>query len=264
MFNGYPGKPSNFPRLLKLGSVMDQEIAADRMPPAIVAIPTVYEHRSSECVDAANGGERDETYLAVDVPADIASGFRTATGRAFGALGYSEGGFCAANLGLHHPDRYAAVVSLSGYFTAGIIPKTVRYLYGRSKSARDQNSPLWWVEHRRPTGPSLLLMSSAGDPGAVAEARRLRDAARRFAPRLTVVAPLLPQGGHNFNTWLRAFPACLDFLGDNLPSPLAPALTLPLMPGGPVVPALPTPTPAPARQSASPQQQSPNPNPMGR
>ncbi|GAC1608813.1 MAG: alpha/beta hydrolase-fold protein [Mycobacteriales bacterium] len=227
MFNGYPGKPSNFPRLLDLGPTVDAEIAAARMPPTVVVIPTVYEHRSSECVDAVNNGERDETYLAVDVPADLAAAFRVAPGRSFATLGYSEGGFCAANLGLHHPDRYGAVVSLSGYFTAGIVRKTIPYLYGRKKAAIDRNSPLWWVQHRNPTGPPLWLMSSSGDPGAVRDVTALRNAARRYAPRLTVVTPVVEGGGHNFNTWLRAFPAALDFLGGNLPPPLTDPLTLP-------------------------------------
>jgi enterochelin esterase-like enzyme len=231
MFNGYPGKPSNFPRLLDLGAVVDAEIAARRMPPVIVAIPTVYEHQSSECVDAVNNGERDETYLAVDVPADLSATFRVAKGRAFGALGYSEGGFCATNLGLHHPDLFGGIVSLSGYFTAGVIPKTVMPLYGKSKSARNQNSPLWWVQHRYPTGPPMFLMSSRGDPSATADVRRMLAAVHRSAPRLTVVAPLL-DGGHNFNTWLRAFPAALDFLGHNLPGDLTPALGLPTMADG--------------------------------
>ena len=230
MFNGYPGKPSNFPRLLALGPTIDAEVAAGRMPPAIVVIPTVYEHRSSECVNAVNNGERDETYLAVDVPADLAAAFRVAAGRSFGALGYSEGGFCAANLGLHHPDRYSAVVSLSGYFTAGVAAKTIPYLYGKQKTAINRNSPLWWVRHRNPTGPPLWLMSSSGDPSAVKDATRLRNAARRYAPRLTVVTPVVEGGGHNFNTWLRAFPPALDFLGANLPAPLAPPLTLPSLP----------------------------------
>ena len=229
MFNGYPGKPSNFPRLLHLAPTVDAQIAAARMPPTIVVIPTVYEHRSSECVDAVNKGERDETYLAVDVPADLSAAFRVAPGRSFGALGYSEGGFCAANLGLHHPDRYGAVVSLSGYFTAGVDRKTIPYLYGKRQTAIDRNSPLWWVQHRNPTGPPLWLLSSSGDPSAVADATKLRNAARRNAPRLTVVTPVV-DGGHNFNTWRRAFPAALDFLGGNLPAPLAPPLTLPNLP----------------------------------
>jgi len=229
-FNGYPGKPSNFPKYMNLGTVVDGEIAAHRMPPAIIAIPTVYEHHSSECVDGANG-EKDETYLAVDVPADLEAGFRVQRGRSFGALGYSEGGFCAANLGLHHPDRYGAVVSLSGYFTAGIVPSTVQPLYGHNRAALNRNSPLWWVQHRHPTGPAMFVMSSTGDPSAVHDARQFRNAARRYAPRLPVVAPLIVSGGHNFHTWLQAFPAALDFLGANLPAALAPPYTLPQMPG---------------------------------
>lgn len=229
LFNGYPGEPSLFQRYLNIGEVVDSEISAHRLPPVLVAIPTVYERRSSECVNAVSG-ERDETYLAVDVPEDLQRTFHAQTGRSFAGLGYSEGGFCATNLGLHHPDRYAAAASLSGYFRAGEGVRDPRRLYGRGRVARDRNSPQWWVQHRDPTGPPLFLMASTGDPGAVADERAMLTAVRRGARRLVVDATIVRGGGHNFGTWARALPAALDFLGQYLPAPLAPPRTLPRLP----------------------------------
>lgn len=228
LLHGYPGRPGNFSDQLSISRVLDTEIAARRMPPVIAAIPTTYSHRASECVDAVNG-ERNETYLAVDVPADVEAAFRVLSGRSFAAAGYSEGGFCAVNLGLHHPDRFSAAASLSGYFTAATEAGT-RPLYRGSRGALQRNSPLWWVGHRKPTGPALFLTASADDRFAEQQILQLRAAARQHAPKLPIVATLSPGGGHNFGTWNEALPAALDFLGRELPMPLAPPIRLPTMP----------------------------------
>lgn len=231
LLHGQPGGPSGYGKQLHIAHVLDEEIAAQRMPPVLAVVPRTYEGRTSECVDGADG-ERDETYLAVDVPAAIERGFRGLPGRTLGMLGYSEGGFCAANLGLHHPDRVAAAVSLSGYFTAGT-ETHARALYRGVRGSLQRNSPLWWVQHRAPTAPALLLVASAGDPDSVAQDRSLRAAAGRYAPHLPLELALLPTGGHNFGTWSVALPAGLDFLGRHLPMPLARPVPLPPDPVSP-------------------------------
>ena len=227
VFHGYPGGPFNVVSQLHLARVLDQEIAALRLPPVLAVIPTTYQGRSSECVDSGRT-QRDETYLAVDVPADVQSSFRVLSGSSFAAVGYSEGGFCALNLGLHHPDRFAAAASISGYVTAGVDSGSAK-LY-RTKSARDRNSPLWWVAHRAATSPALFLFASAQDTFSVQQDRALVLAARKHSPKLPVTATLLPSGGHNFGTWAAGFPAALDFLGRHLPMPLAPPILLPPAP----------------------------------
>jgi hypothetical protein len=139
LFHGFPGRPRAFTNQLAIARVLDVEIAAQRIPPLIAAIPTTYEGgASSECADAIRG-ERDETYLAVDVPADLEGGFRVLPGRSSATLGYSTGGFCAVNLGLRHPDRFAAAASLSGYFTAGVQDGT-KGLYRGSRAAGQRSS----------------------------------------------------------------------------------------------------------------------------
>ena len=230
LFAGHPGRPTNYVKQLHIGLLLDREIAARRMPPVLAALPATYQGRASECVDAVRG-ERDETYLTRDVPADLRLMFRVPPGPSYGALGYSEGGFCAVNLALHHPERYAAAASLSGYFEAGIDTGTgPGSVYRGDRAAVDVNSPRWWVSHRSPRRPALFLMASAGDRASVDEDRRLASAARTRAPRLPVVVTQLPAGGHNFGTWSQSLPAALDFLATHLPVPLAPPLRLPLDP----------------------------------
>ena len=228
MFHGTPGGPGNVTDKLHIALLLDTEIATGRIPPVIAAIPTTYEHQSSECVDAVRG-ERDETFLAVDVPADVEARFPVLPGRSFAALGYSTGGFCAVNLALHHPDRYAAAASLSGYFTAGTDPDTAR-LYRGSRTALLRNSPLWWVSHRAPTAPPLYLFASTNDhtrPNPVRQEAALAAAIRNHAPRLLTNAVLLPYGAHTWNTWEVAVPPALDWMAGFLPQSLAPPLKLP-------------------------------------
>ena len=126
LFHGFPGSPANWTRQLHLAQVLDAEIAVGRMPAVIAVVPEDDDHGwDSECVNAVRG-QQDETYLAVDVPDDMQRDFRAlATPRGWATLGYSTGGFCAVNLALHHPDRYAAAASLSGYYNAIVDDSTV-------------------------------------------------------------------------------------------------------------------------------------------
>lgn len=254
MLHGYPGSPGNFRVQLGIEGILDEEIAARRMPPAVAVFPNTYERgRASECVDAVRG-QADETYLAVDVPNDVQATFGTSGGRSLGLIGYSEGGFCAVNLGLHHPDRVSAAVSLAGYFTAGT-DRGTKGLYGGRHDALLRNSPLWWVRHRAPTAPALLLVSGAADRQAVRQDRALARTAFGYAPKLPVQAVLVTDGAHNFATFDRAMPAALDFLGLHLPGPLADLQTLPPDPGVQPPPAAsPPPRPTPTG-SASPRRQ---------
>ena len=63
------------------------------------------------------GGIQDMTFVALDVPTAIARIARVQPpGRAWGLAGYSEGGYCAANIALQDPAGYGAVGVMSGYF----------------------------------------------------------------------------------------------------------------------------------------------------
>ncbi|HSV65073.1 MAG TPA: alpha/beta hydrolase-fold protein [Mycobacteriales bacterium] len=227
LFHGTPGRARNYRDQMHIDTILDAEIAAGRVPPVLAVIPTTYERTYSDCVDAVHG-ERDETYLAVDVPADVETAFRVLPGRSFAALGFSTGGFCAVNLALHHPDRYAAAASLSGFFTPGQDPGTAR-LYGHSQAARQRNSPLWWIMHRHPSAPPLYLVASTDDPATMREDDQLAAMISRHARRLpSYIAQI--SGGHNYGTWQAAIRPALDWVSGYLPISLAPPLTLPPAP----------------------------------
>lgn len=227
-FHGTPGGPANYADQLHVSSLLDTEIGAGRVPPLVAVFPMIDDGHDGECVDGVRG-PRDETYLAVDVPTDVEAGLRVLPGRSFAAVGYSTGGFCAVNLALRHPDRYVAAGSISGYFVAGSDP-AVGNPYGRDGALRERNSPLWLVEHRRPTAPPLLVVASGGDAESVRDERTFVSAVHQHDRRLVLGASLLPRGGHTFATWSAVLPAATDWVAHYLPRDLAPPLRLPPLP----------------------------------
>jgi S-formylglutathione hydrolase FrmB len=219
VFHGYPGSPETFPRLMDIQSRLEAEIAAGRIPPVVLVIPQVYAGgRSSECVNAVHGAQW-ETYLSVDVLDDVTRTFRVDASRSWATLGVSTGGFCAVNLALHHPERYAAAASLSGYFTAGEDPGTPS-LYQGARYASRENSPLWWIRYRTPVAPALYLSASAGDPGAMGEARAMTATLRHYAPSLPTTTELASSGGHNWGVFSAFFGPAIDWISQYLPGPL--------------------------------------------
>ncbi|MFI5960211.1 alpha/beta hydrolase [Cryptosporangium sp. NPDC051539] len=219
LLHGYSGSPHNWVHALPIASTLDAEITADRIPPVIAVAPYEYDTHDGECVDAVDG-QQNETYLARDVPADIASSFRTATSpESWATLGFSTGGFCAVNMALHYPGTYRAAVSLSGYFTA-LTDNTTGNLYHGNRGVREYNSPRWFVRHH-PVRPALYLFASGGDHAAMRELAPFRHAVPAGTD-LTVVT--VPSGGHNTTVWNAALPPALDWIGHRLPAPSTPAV----------------------------------------
>ncbi|NUR72184.1 MAG: esterase [Hamadaea sp.] len=215
--DGFPGSPRVWLRSLLAQQVLDQEIAAHRIPPMVVVFPTqtVTAQRDSECVDAV-GGPAMDTFLTTDVPAAVEHRFRVRTDAAgWGLIGYSTGGFCAVNLALRHPDRYAAAASLSGYFSA-ITDRTTGDLYRGSPQTRLDNSPLWRVTSL-PVPPLALYIATAQDdrPGYL-QLRRFTDAAR---PPLRVTTATIPVGGHSRKVWRQMAAPAFDWLASWLAGP---------------------------------------------
>ncbi|HEX4019069.1 MAG TPA: alpha/beta hydrolase-fold protein [Frankiaceae bacterium] len=216
---GQPGGPPNYLHQLGLSGLLDREIQARRIPPVIAVLPEATTHSIfTDCVNAVHG-EHDETYLTSDVVDDVNATFRTLPGRSWGIAGYSTGGFCAVNLASHHPDRYAAAASLSGYFQPAQDPGTAR-LYAGSKTALRRNSPDWWVTHTAPVAPPLYVFASGQDPFAIAQEQAFRRLVKLHAPLLPATFDVIPTGGHNFNVWKVGLPKALEFLSNYLPMPL--------------------------------------------
>jgi S-formylglutathione hydrolase FrmB len=232
---GFPGTSNLWVVSLRAGDALDQEIAAGRMAPAVVVFPLqdFDQATDSECVDAA-GGARFDTYLTRDVHAAVDAQFRVRTDRAgWAIMGASTGGYCAANLALRHPDMYAATASLSGYFTA-ITDRTTGDLYHGDQHLKDENSPLWRLQHLPVPAMPIFLASAADDRNGI---KQLQDLSAAVKPPMQATTVIVPSGGHTGGVWRTLLPAVFDWFAGWLAAPLvspAPEPVKPIPTHGPV------------------------------
>jgi enterochelin esterase-like enzyme len=211
---GFPGGPRSWLDRLRLRKVIDREIRAGRMSPAVVVLPvqTRSPFRDSECVDAV-GGDRYDTYLSADLREALGVSFRVRTDRdAWGVAGYSTGGFCAVNLAVRHPDQYAAAASLSGYFSP-LSDASTGDLYRGDLAARHANDPVWRFSHAPSPNVALYLAAARDDAPAMRQINRLTAVAR---PPTQVTTALVSGGGHTFPAWGALAPAALDWVSAHL------------------------------------------------
>src|SRR5215469_866017 len=118
LIHGHPGGPQDWITVVGVTHAFDRLLAGKLAQPAVLVMPDANggDRISLQCLNHV-GGPQDLTYLAVDLPGQIARLMRVAPpGRAWGVAGYSEGGFCAANMALRYPHRYGFAGVLSGYF----------------------------------------------------------------------------------------------------------------------------------------------------
>lgn len=210
VFHGFPGTPEFWLRDLDAQSILDREIDAGRMAPTVVLFPnqTPDALRDTECTDLRDGPQA-ETFLTVDVPAFVRAHYRVRTDQAgWGLAGYSAGAFCAINLLLRHPDRYAAAASLSGYAEPGIDIG--------DGSQNTTNNPMWRLSNLPQPPVALWLGWADDDLESARESRRL--AAEVRAP-LEVTTAVVARGGHNSTVWRLMEAPAFDWLSAHLAAP---------------------------------------------
>ena len=100
---------------------LDNLMDSGQVPPSIVVFlssgggPLV----DNECIDAAYGREPFDTFVGTTLVRFLDANFRTVpTAAARTLMGDSQGGFCAANVLLHHPTVFHQEISFSGYYVA--------------------------------------------------------------------------------------------------------------------------------------------------
>ena len=101
----------------------------------------------NECIDSAGGQETFDTFVGTTMVRYMDKNYRTiSVPAARTLLGDSQGGFCAANVLLHHPDVFRQEISFSGYYTAapllGMSP-SAQAPYAGDRALELSNSPSW-------------------------------------------------------------------------------------------------------------------------
>jgi S-formylglutathione hydrolase FrmB len=212
MLGGVPGWPAQWPTAGRAVAIADGYAAAhDGFAPVLVFVDqNGATTRDTECVDGPQGNA--ETFLSVDVPAFVTGTLRVGHAASrWGVVGFSEGGTCALDLALVHPDVYHEVVDLGGDArpTLGGPARTLSALYGGSAAAEQAHDPVHLLATRRYTGVSAWFAAGEADPRKAVVARALAaDAARAGITEHEFVGV----GGHNWQFASAAFARILPEL----------------------------------------------------
>jgi S-formylglutathione hydrolase FrmB len=118
--------------------------------------------------------------------------------------GFSEGGTCALELGLRHPDVYGTFLDLAGDRAPnlGSPQDTLKHLYGGSQAAMAAHDPANLLRPHAYRNIAGWFIAGASDTGHVTVARSLAAAARSAGMDTTA---LIFPGGHNWQFAADAF-----------------------------------------------------------
>ncbi len=217
LIHGFPGKPQDWITVLDVTATFSNLISRGLARPAVLVMPDANGARgvSLQCLNQVHG-PKDATFMAQDVPAYIASRLRVwPPGRTWGIAGYSEGGFCAANLGLQYGRSFGLAGVLSGYFkpTQNQLghPERLFSPFGKNRRLRLRNTPAYEVLHLPAGAPVPQFWIGAGtlDPADAMDARIFRQLLQLRQP--SVVLKLVP-GGHTMSTWRALVPPMLEWM----------------------------------------------------
>ncbi len=215
---GFPGSPVDWIDVMGFTTAYTTLLADGVVKPAVLVMPDTNggTRISLQCLNVRHGPQ-DATYLAVDLPSYLPAVLRVQPpGPAWGVAGYSEGGYCAANLALVYRLRWGAAGILSGYFTPGKDqlgnpPREVNP-FGGDKHAQRQNTPRLRIAALPVSDsiPQFWLGVGSRDVLGLRDARNFQRLliARQPTARLDIV----PGGGHTMATWRDLAPALLQWM----------------------------------------------------
>jgi enterochelin esterase-like enzyme len=222
LLHGFPGTPLDWITVVNVTSTMEQLISSGQAKPAVLVMPDANGGRgiSLQCLNQYKGPQ-DATYLGVDLPTYISQRLRVQPpGEAWGIAGYSEGGFCAANLALKYGSRFGFSGVLSGYFVpsdnqVGHPPRLVSP-FGGSTKLRLENTPDHLVLSLPPGAriPKFWLGVGAADHSDYRNAQIFEQLVQVRQPN--VVLKVVPGGGHTMFTWRSLMPPLLEWMTPQL------------------------------------------------
>ena len=229
LLHGVPGTADGVVPGLELGRQLQAAIDEGRLPPTIVAIPSLNadatQRSEPDCADIV-GHAKVGTWIQQDVPKMIRATFPGARAdrQAWALGGVSSGGYCAVWTTIMRSDVYATAASLSGYDVpdvGGLASPELRDANTLSAlAARQQHLPI-----------GLWLLGAQDDPLAAGTVTALPAAVGKED---TAEAVRPDAGGHSWSLWKDQTSAFLTWWGQR------PGVN----PNGPVQ-ATPTPTPTP-------------------
>jgi enterochelin esterase-like enzyme len=220
LIHGQPGEPQDWINVVGVQATLKALINRSLAKPAVLVMPDANGGNtiSLQCLNQV-GGAQDLTYLAEDVPTAVAHMLRVqAPGLGWGVAGYSEGGFCAANMALRFRYRYGAAASISGYFSPydNKLPHGLVNPFGNSKALRAKNTPMQEVRALAPGArlPQFWLGAGKGNKLDVANAQYFWQELEQYQANVPLV--LTPGTGHTMATWHAEVPPMLAWMTNTL------------------------------------------------
>lgn len=221
LLHGFPGAPQDWITVLDVTTTLTSLVNRGLARPAVLVMPDANGARgiSLQCLNQV-GGPQDATFIAQDVPNYIARTFRVwQPGRSWGIAGYSEGGFCAANLGLQFGSRFGFAGVLSGYFSpmANQVGHPARPVdpFAGNRKLRLANTPT----HELLTLPAGALIpkfwiGTGSDPSDLRGAQIFRQLLQLRQP--SVQLDVIKGGSHTMFTWRALVPPMLEWMTPQL------------------------------------------------
>jgi len=211
LLHGAPGSPGQWEVNMHTTEIFRDLTLKKKVKPAILVMPLINNSNAgspgSQCLDAH--GELDDTYLSQDIPALVSAQYRAQPpGPHWGVAGLSEGGFCAANLALRHPDVFAVAGVMSGYFSPvpvrGVLP------FAGNSTLQLANDPVWLATNVKlgQKLPDFWLMAGGSDRGDMTNATDFRAV---LAHNSSPVFVQIPRVRHTFGAWRLAYPKLLTW-----------------------------------------------------
>jgi enterochelin esterase-like enzyme len=223
---GAPGEPQDWINVAGVEVTLNDLIDRGLAKPAVLIMPDANgsPRVSLQCLNQVHGPQ-DLTYLALDVPDVMSHMLRLQQpGLGWGVAGYSEGGFCAANMALRYRYRYGFAASLSGYFAPMLNkpPGAAKLVspFGGNRSLRRANTPLDEVLALAPGAltPQFWLGAGTGDKVDVANAQYFRQ--ELLEHEADVPLDLTP-GGHDMGAWHTEIPPMISWMTNGLAGSVA-------------------------------------------
>ena len=222
LLHGFPGQPQDWITVIGVTTTLTDLIRRHLAKPVVLVMPDANGARgvSLQCLNQVRGPQ-DATFLAQDLPGYISRVLRVwPAGRTWGIAGYSEGGFCAANLGLQYGYKYGFAGVLSGYFQPSDNqlsdpPRLVSPFDGNKRLLR-RNTPTQELLNL-PVGapiPQFWIGSGNGSRTDVRNAQVFRQLVELRQPG--VVLRIVPGGGHTMFTWRQLVSPMLEWMTPKL------------------------------------------------
>jgi enterochelin esterase-like enzyme len=231
LLHGSPGQPASWINVMDVIPIYLGLLDTKQATPSVLVMPDTDGglQYSLQCLNNP-GGIQDMTFVGKEVPDWVTSNLRVMpTGPSWGIAGYSEGGYCAANIGLQYATQFGYVGSLSGYFApsnsqvpaagrASGTPVNIPNVFAKYPKLALLNTPYKYVQEV-PLGiqvPYFWLAAGGNDTWYLQQAEVFRQYALTRVPDIPFM--IVKGGGHSANVWRAALGPMLEWMTPKLTS----------------------------------------------